>query len=716
MSTEFPLNRPPALNFLRRNEETRTPKHFDNATPKLSRKPGERALVTNSATDSLLATGGITDVEQFAGAVKSSIQNINKHIKQIEKTRYQGMKNAGQGGTFLTQLGQTDAVDEETASIILQDVPLEPWEVVGSTDYHREVKRRARIWLKDQESRYRDYLWKQYAKSIVAAAASIDDQYASKGIAYHTTRERSIRLLKNNISRKVQLAVNKQSLYGWDLDTATGVAVAEMKKEIKLRADKRRALQGDIARRNRLRKLGESDAAATGAQFEPEVTVEEPVGEEEEEDEIPVSEEDPEVAAQRAAAEEARRTAAEEARRAATALAEQQEAAQNGLRKLLKSRGSAPSAEEMAKIVELDLGGLASGTNGVKAFSQVFDKCSSLEVLDMSANDLGANSLSMLLETIIKATKVNLNTLDLSANSLGGGASTGPAAICAFLDNETRYKRYRLQNLVLRNCHIGSGGCHVFGDTVARSETLVHLNLSENGIGDAGARPLAEMLAVAKSLKTLDLSFNDIGERGAFYIAKAIKGRAENASANDLSPKSLERRAKGKVIPARAPSQLVALDLSWNEIGDRAGTSLAVAAKHSPTLAELAIASCMIGDETAFALADAIDNNPVLRLIMIDNNDFSVDAGKAIVNAVRRSRTFQALGRDGCVGIKHVLEPLDAEDADAAEEEQRKKNVTSMTAQMHLREASRGTAGEGLSPETISPSKTPNLLSHRSGV
>ena len=141
-----------------------------------------------------------------------------------------------------------------------------------------------------------------------------------------------------------------------------------------------------------------------------------------------------------------------------------------------------------------------------------------------------------------------------------------------------------------------------------------------------------------------------------------------------------------------------------------------MAAKHSPTLAELAIASCMIGDETAFALADAIDNNPVLRLIMIDNNDFSVDAGKAIVNAVRRSRTFQALGRDGCVGIKHVLEPLDAEDADAAEEEQRKKNVTSMTAQMHLREASRGTAGEGLSPETISPSKTPNLLSHRSGV
>ena len=88
-------------------------------------------------------------------------------------------------------------------------------------------------------------------------------------------------------------------------------------------------------------------------------------------------------------------------------------------------------------------------------------------------------------------------------------------------------------------------------------------------------------------------------------------------------------------------------------------------------------------------VAETLDKEAPLVLLMIDNSEFSNDAGRTLVNAVRRSKRFQALGRDGCKGIPHELEPLETEEdeaaaAAAAEDAARKKQEASRKAALKI--------------------------------
>lgn len=298
-----------------------------------------------------------------------------------------------------------------------------------------------------------------------------------------------------------------------------------------------------------------------------------------------------------------------------------------------------PPKSKLSKLTHLDLTGAAMGRRDrFPLLAACLEVCTRLNHLDLSCNDLGAESLNMLLSALLKNRKHRLEVLALGGNAIGGGGVGGAAIIASFIEFSTRAaannKRTKLRRLDVRANALGDGGVRTIMLGLACS-TITHLHLSENAIGDTAVPHLVAGLEKMRQITTLDLSFNNIGPVGGAALAACLAGKHPT---------------------------LAHLDVSWNKLGNRGAVAFAgCLRKGTGALGELHLGSNDIGDAggIAFVAAAAPAARGGLRVLRLDNNVFSSPVGRALLRAAAAASEAVGgrfrMGRLGSYGMdKHI--------------------------------------------------------------
>jgi hypothetical protein len=157
----------------------------------------------------------------------------------------------------------------------------------------------------------------------------------------------------------------------------------------------------------------------------------------------------------------------------------------------------------------------------------------SIEVLDLTGNDLSNMESAEMLRGIFRSNKTITN-LDLSENPFGSTAGAVDCIADGLSSNSTLLK------LGLKRCALGDAGVSTLAQTLgSRNTTLQKLTLSENSVTSTGVAVLLGRME--HHITDLDLSCNPIGNKGASLVAMALA----NNVLTDLTRLSLYNCAIG---------------------------------------------------------------------------------------------------------------------------------------------------------------------------
>ena len=151
----------------------------------------------------------------------------------------------------------------------------------------------------------------------------------------------------------------------------------------------------------------------------------------------------------------------------------------------------------------LDLRATGMGIEDCKILSRILALSSTLEVLNVSDNDLPSEAI----ETIISGLQQNTSLKELlmwnSHFSLQNCISLASAL-----------RRHPLQHIALTHCSIDADGASIFADVLSKNSAMRKFDMSGNPIGTKGATALAKMLHKNKSLNEVYLNNISIDHKG----------------------------------------------------------------------------------------------------------------------------------------------------------------------------------------------------------
>ena len=269
------------------------------------------------------------------------------------------------------------------------------------------------------------------------------------------------------------------------------------------------------------------------------------------------------------------------------------------------------------------------GIEGICPLAQAFCENTSLRIMDLSGNPVGAMALATLLRNnkSLKEVRMSMNTfegtyhlslalcdntavrkLDLALNPVGTEVVMALA--------ELMHSNKSLEEVDLRSCSIGSeGACHL-AQALRESNTLRKLDLSYNPIRTKGALALAELIHDNKSLEEVDMRNCNVGSEGACHLAQAL---CKNY-------------------------KLRRLDLSYNPIRRKGAVALAELIRPNKLLEGLDICRCKIGAGGACHLAQALfDFNARLKYLNLSGNPIGQKGANALAVMLYRNRSLQKL-------------------------------------------------------------------------
>ena len=197
--------------------------------------------------------------------------------------------------------------------------------------------------------------------------------------------------------------------------------------------------------------------------------------------------------------------------------------------------------------------------------------------------------------------------------------------------------------------------CRLMAKALESSETLTHLDLSNNLLDDDKVRMVCSGLVDNISVIHLDLSKNKIADCGARAISKLLDNRS-CITFLDLSDNQIH--AEGGKSMARALREnrsLLSLSLRLNRIGDDAGRSLCDALRNSSSLERLNLSANSLGLQTATSLATQLRFNQSLKYLDISCNNFGVEGGKSLKEALEEVTNLHKLDLRLC-GLDEDLE------------------------------------------------------------
>ena len=267
------------------------------------------------------------------------------------------------------------------------------------------------------------------------------------------------------------------------------------------------------------------------------------------------------------------------------------------LRQTFMDRGPATLEEfpALGRIVYLSLSNCMVGAKGIKHLSHTMSVFKRLQYLDVSGNSMDSDATRMLMRAIEGARDVPLNTLDLSNNRIGDGSHDGVRGLVSLLRKSSK----KIHTLMLRESKLSFGGFKLLVQNLCGNKFLRRLILSDNRVGfgglaltleeeagEAGSMisHIASMLSMNKCLELVDLSGNGIVASGANHLIKALK----------MNP----------------DSQLKILDVSDNPMGDE-GVACMIESIHATNLEGVCFDSCGCTDAGFSTLAKILSLAPL---------------------------------------------------------------------------------------------------------
>jgi len=243
----------------------------------------------------------------------------------------------------------------------------------------------------------------------------------------------------------------------------------------------------------------------------------------------------------------------------------------------------------------------------------------SLEALDLSRNDIGAEGTRSLVEVLLRndffrlqhlkrtpsistATRATgcITYLDLSRNKLGPSSAQ-------HLKNLLTHSACTIKTIMLSGNVLGDLGCAAVVLGLVDQESIEYLDLSENGAASACGFALGTALPSNSVLKYLYLNFNSLRGAGA---RAACMGLSKN-------------------------STLETLMLQWNGMGDDDTMNALARALLTCSLKVLSLADNRIKLKGASILAASLELGTGLEALDLDGNKIGQIGSRAILAAVQ---------------------------------------------------------------------------------
>ncbi|CAE8651909.1 unnamed protein product, partial [Polarella glacialis] len=284
-----------------------------------------------------------------------------------------------------------------------------------------------------------------------------------------------------------------------------------------------------------------------------------------------------------------------------------------------------------------------------------------LEELKASGQNFGDAGASDIGNSLIQGSR--LQWLDLSSNSI---SELGACDLAKGLSSPVAC----LQHLDLANNNLGSPGCSYLAGMLKQNTTVRYLGLQRNYIGAEGAVAMAEALVQNFTLEELDLGRNSVGVAGAGALAAASRGngvlRALNIQDNNLDVCAAMKIAEeflsidmSQVTPSTSrtlrmshPSQgpssaLQALNFRHNNLGVGAVSMMSVLQVAPTNIVDLNLAWNNLGTEAASALVGMLG---VSSSCIVEKLDLRDNPGFGLLGVLGRAMSRFATDTSGQPG------------------------------------------------------------------
>jgi Ran GTPase-activating protein (RanGAP) involved in mRNA processing and transport/GTPase SAR1 family protein len=275
----------------------------------------------------------------------------------------------------------------------------------------------------------------------------------------------------------------------------------------------------------------------------------------------------------------------------------------------------------LARLKHLIIQRNAIGSVGGRAIGRFLSQNGSLELLDLSLNDIKAGGgeptvANAISDALIKNTTLKALILDKCAVGPEGGKELANAL--AFNESLTR--------LELAGNMIGPfGGSHIF-NALMQNSTLRELGLKMNRIGGSSDKFDVQTLSESLSggicrLTKLDLSYNDLRCEGCTILAQALVSKSCTLIELILEKNDIEE--DGSVALARSlcvNSSLQVLDFKGNKVGNGGAKAFGSALTSNNTLKSIDLSSCSVGNNGGAAIGVGLGQNYSLEHLVLDKN------------------------------------------------------------------------------------------------
>lgn len=258
------------------------------------------------------------------------------------------------------------------------------------------------------------------------------------------------------------------------------------------------------------------------------------------------------------------------------------------------------------------------GARGAQAFAQALDNNSTINRLDLSANQIEYGGIHL---AQVLMTNTVITYLDLSDNLLGSAGSEIAKMIAA---NRT------LKTIILKGNIFGDKEASLISDGFKSNPVLSVLDLSYNRIGDFGAIAMGPNIAFNEGLSHLNLGNNQITQKG---ISAIFNGLRENTN-------------------------ILVLDIQRNGVGENGLAIQACIAKNS-NIKELNLSHCRLDDSSMTAITKGLDQNRIICVILgslqsldLSGNEFSSTTLMSLLKSI-------SLSKISSLGIKQLKLPIE---------------------------------------------------------
>jgi len=258
-------------------------------------------------------------------------------------------------------------------------------------------------------------------------------------------------------------------------------------------------------------------------------------------------------------------------------------------------------------IIKLNHYGL--GGKGMIAFSTVCALNHHLDELQLNNNSIdvmGAISLF----SALKNNGSSVTIIDLSGNDIG--AISQEEECCGELC-EVLKTNNTIRSLNISRCNLQNGDIRHIADGLLQNTTLNDMNLSRNAFNQIAAEYIAEALKENVTLRELDLSWNPIGESGLEQIIDGMKDNTGlkmlNMSWSNVYCKSATAiKTLSQFLEEHEYIEL--LDLSHNHLTDECVESMAKGIRES-SLKELNIECNQFSGNATLTLLEALSDSSI---------------------------------------------------------------------------------------------------------